>query len=71
MNVLSFEHEGMDNSSYLVALSDGEAALIDRDRNSRGYVKAAEARGWRRPRRGNAGLQPERRRNPRSRVVRC
>ncbi len=47
MNVIPFVHEGLGNSSYLVALGDGEAGLIDPDRNVRRYLEAAEARGWR------------------------
>ncbi len=47
MTVIPFVHTGLGNSSYLVELSDGEAALIDPDRTIDRYVKAAEARGWR------------------------
>jgi rhodanese-related sulfurtransferase/glyoxylase-like metal-dependent hydrolase (beta-lactamase superfamily II) len=47
MNVIPFVHEGLGNSSYLVGLGDGEAALVDPDRTVRRYLEAAEARGWR------------------------
>lgn len=46
MNVLPFVHEGLGNSSYLVELGDGEAALVDPDRTVDRYLRAAEARGW-------------------------
>ncbi len=47
MTVIPFVHEGLGNSSYLVALGGGEAALLDPDRNVRRYLEAAEARGLR------------------------
>lgn len=46
MNVVPFVHEGLGNSSYLVELSDGRAALVDPDRLVARYLQAAEARGW-------------------------
>lgn len=47
MTVIPFVHEGLGNSSYLVATGDGRAALIDPDRNVSRYLRAAEERGWR------------------------
>ncbi|MCH8850534.1 MAG: MBL fold metallo-hydrolase [Chloroflexi bacterium] len=47
MNVIPFVHEGLGNSSYLVELGEGEAALVDPDRVARRYLQAAEERGWR------------------------
>jgi glyoxylase-like metal-dependent hydrolase (beta-lactamase superfamily II)/rhodanese-related sulfurtransferase len=47
MNVVPFVHEGLGNSSYLVELGDGAAALVDPDRTTARYLAAAEARGWR------------------------
>lgn len=41
-----FIHEGLGNSSYLVELGDGAAALIDPDRTVARYVAAAAARDW-------------------------
>ena len=46
MNVIPFVHEGLGNSSYLVALPDGAAALIDPDRTVGRYLQAAGARAW-------------------------
>lgn len=46
MNVISFVHHGLGNSSYLVELQDGQALLIDPDRTVERYLRAAEARGW-------------------------
>src|SRR3990170_7068670 len=46
MNVVPFVHEGLGNSSYLVELSDGRAALVAPDRLVARYRQAAEARGW-------------------------
>lgn len=46
MNVIPFVHEGLGNSSYLVALAGGGAALIDPDRTADRYLQVAEARGW-------------------------
>lgn len=47
MNVLSFMHEGLGNSLYLVGLAGGRAALIDPDRSVERYLQAGEAQGWR------------------------
>ena len=47
MNVISFVHEGLGNSSYLVGLGDGEALLVDPDRSVDRYLRAAEDQGWR------------------------
>jgi len=41
MNVMPFVHEGLGNSSYLVELRDGEAALMDPDRSVARYLQAA------------------------------
>jgi len=46
MSVVPFVHEGLGNSSYLVGLGDGSAAVIDPDRSVQRYVQAAGARGW-------------------------
>lgn len=46
MSVVSFVHEGLGNSSYLVGLGDNRAAVIDPDRSTQRYLQAAEARGW-------------------------
>jgi glyoxylase-like metal-dependent hydrolase (beta-lactamase superfamily II)/rhodanese-related sulfurtransferase len=47
MKVVPFIHEGLGNSSYLVGLPNGEAALFDPDRTVARYLAAAEANGWR------------------------
>ena len=47
MTIVPFVHEGLGNSSYLIELADGEAALIDPDRTVQRYLRAAEERGWR------------------------
>lgn len=46
MKVLPFIHEGLGNSSYLVGLPNGEAALFDPDRTIARYRAAAEANSW-------------------------
>ena len=46
MNVVPFVHEGLGNSSYLVELGAGKAALVDPDRNVGRYLQAAASRGW-------------------------
>jgi len=46
MNVIPFVHEGLGNSSYLVAFPDGRALLVDPDRTVQRYVDAARARQW-------------------------
>jgi len=47
LKVLSFVHEGLGNSSYLVELPSGEAVLVDPDRSVGRYLAAAQANGWR------------------------
>jgi glyoxylase-like metal-dependent hydrolase (beta-lactamase superfamily II)/rhodanese-related sulfurtransferase len=47
MKVIPFVHEGLGNSSYLVDLGEGEAAIVDPDRTTARYLAAAEAHGWR------------------------
>jgi glyoxylase-like metal-dependent hydrolase (beta-lactamase superfamily II)/rhodanese-related sulfurtransferase len=47
VNVIPFVHEGLGNSSYLVGLGEGAAALVDPDRSVQRYLEAASARGWR------------------------
>jgi rhodanese-related sulfurtransferase len=47
MTVIPFVHEGLGNSSYLVELPDGAAALVDPDRTAQRYLRAAEERGLR------------------------
>jgi glyoxylase-like metal-dependent hydrolase (beta-lactamase superfamily II)/rhodanese-related sulfurtransferase len=44
MNVMSFVHEGLGNSSYLIELGAG-AALVDPDRSAGRYLQLASARG--------------------------
>jgi glyoxylase-like metal-dependent hydrolase (beta-lactamase superfamily II)/rhodanese-related sulfurtransferase len=46
MDILPFVREGLGNSSYLVGLPGGEAALVDPDRSVKRYLDAAAARGW-------------------------
>ncbi len=46
MNVVSFLHEGLGNSSYLVPLGEGAALLVDPDRTVERYLDAARARDW-------------------------
>ena len=46
MEVVQFVHEGLGNSSYLVRLQEGVAALIDPDRSVGRYLRAAADRGW-------------------------
>ena len=46
MYVIPFVHEGLGNSSYLVQVGEGEAALIDPDRTVGRYLEAARSRGW-------------------------
>ena len=45
MNVISLVHEGLGNSSYLIDLGRGEAAVVDPDRSVERYVAAAAANG--------------------------
>ena len=45
MNITPFVHEGLGNSSYLVPLRDGTAAVIDPDRSVGRYIAAADALG--------------------------
>jgi glyoxylase-like metal-dependent hydrolase (beta-lactamase superfamily II)/rhodanese-related sulfurtransferase len=47
VNVVPFVHEGLGNSSYLVAAAGGSAILIDPDRRTRRYLDEASVRGWR------------------------
>lgn len=47
MKVIPFVHEGLGNSSYLVGLPNGEAVVVDPDRNASRYFVAAEANGFR------------------------
>ena len=46
MNVIPFVREGLGNSSYLVQVGEGEAALIDPDRSIGRYLETAKSRGW-------------------------
>ncbi len=46
MNVIPFVHEGLGNSSYLVQVGEGEAALIDPDRSVDRYLEAAQSQAW-------------------------
>ena len=45
MNITPFVHEGLGNSSYLLDLPGGRAAVVDPDRSTGRYLAAAEARG--------------------------
>ncbi len=45
MTIVPFVHEGLGNSSYLVPLPGGKAALVDPDRSAGRYLAAAEAHG--------------------------
>src|SRR3990170_4206708 len=46
MDVELFTTEGLGDASYLVA-SEGEAALVDPQRDAWRFLAVAEARGWR------------------------
>ncbi len=46
MNIISFVHEGLGNSSYLVQVADNEALLVDPDRSTERYLDAARSAGW-------------------------
>jgi hydroxyacylglutathione hydrolase len=45
MKVRQFVHEGLGNSSYLVGVGNGEAIVIDPDRNAGRYIEAANRKG--------------------------
>jgi glyoxylase-like metal-dependent hydrolase (beta-lactamase superfamily II) len=47
VKVIPFVHEGLGNSSYLVEIGDGTAALIDPARTTARYQATAAAQGWR------------------------
>ena len=47
LNVTSFVHEGLGNSSYLLGLDETRAALIDPDRSVKRYLDTAAAAGLR------------------------
>lgn len=47
MDVTPFVHKGLGNSSYLLDLGNGSAAVIDPDRSVRRYIEAANGRGLR------------------------
>ena len=46
LNVIPFVHGGLGNSSYLLQVGEGEAALIDPDRCVDRYLEAAGSHGW-------------------------
>ena len=46
MDVIPFVNEGLGNSSYLINISDSEAALIDPDRCIDRYLETARSRNW-------------------------
>jgi rhodanese-related sulfurtransferase/glyoxylase-like metal-dependent hydrolase (beta-lactamase superfamily II) len=46
MNMVTFVHEGLGNSSYLVGIGEGHALVVDPDRTAGRYLDAAKARGW-------------------------
>lgn len=45
--IVPFVHEGLGNSSYVVALDDGEAFVVDPDRSVKRYLDLVAARGLR------------------------
>jgi glyoxylase-like metal-dependent hydrolase (beta-lactamase superfamily II) len=45
MNTIQFVHEGLGNSSYILDLGNGKAALIDPDRNVSRYRDALQSHG--------------------------
>jgi hydroxyacylglutathione hydrolase len=47
MEVIPFLHRGLGNTSYLVDLGGGEAAVVDPDRSVVRYLSAAAERGLR------------------------
>ena len=47
MTVIPFVREGLGNSSYLLQVGEGEAALIDPDRSVDRYLDTAASHGWR------------------------
>jgi hydroxyacylglutathione hydrolase len=47
MDITPFRHEGLGNTAYLVALGDGDAALMDPCRTVGGYLSVARDRGLR------------------------
>src|SRR3990170_4869678 len=44
--IVPFVHEGLGNSSYLLRVGDGSAALVDPDRTVQRYLDEAKIRGW-------------------------
>jgi glyoxylase-like metal-dependent hydrolase (beta-lactamase superfamily II)/rhodanese-related sulfurtransferase len=46
VNIVSFVHEGLGNSSYLVGIDGRRALLVDPDRSVQRYLDAARLRGW-------------------------
>ena len=46
LNVIPFVREGLGNSSYLLQLGEGKAALIDPDRCVDRYLETAGSHGW-------------------------
>ncbi len=44
--VIPFVREGLGNSSYLLQVGEGEAALIDPDRSVDRYLDTAASQGW-------------------------
>ncbi len=46
LNVIPFVHKGLGNSSYMLQVGEGEAALIDPDRCVDRYLEAAGSHGW-------------------------
>ncbi len=45
MEVITFVHEGLGNSSYLVDVGGGQAIAVDPDRTARQYLQSAEGKG--------------------------
>ncbi len=46
MKIIPFVREGLGNSSYLLQVGEGEAALIDPDRSVDRYLDTAASHGW-------------------------
>ncbi|HEY5624849.1 MAG TPA: rhodanese-like domain-containing protein [Dehalococcoidia bacterium] len=45
MEVISFVHEGLGNTSYVVDVGGGQAIAVDPDRTARRYLQSAEGKG--------------------------
>ena len=45
MEVITFVHEGLGNSSYTVDVGGGQAIVVDPNRTVRQHLQSAEAKG--------------------------